>query len=328
MAVIVDDLDPDRRRRCFWEEQLSGLSGVEFQLVSLLANMESRRFFNVHEYDVVIFNWCVLDGAVMYASDRAQDILAFYDDHFFQYVRRGGVVIMENQPKRWRPAQRAYDVLFPGQLVVTHGDTYAFSSVVQMNTALRGHPLLQGIPTTINSAYPHPLNSPWFPPGSTSPRSIEELHPTKMYTGAFLSWSKGWLPLLYTDDRRNPVLLAKTEGLGLWIVSTMFLASSNVADLIGSLVVGARSHSTAIQQFHAAQERRRQLRTIAGVGAIVVLGVCLFLLLQSGALTSKIPYGDTWAGNLATSLLFALLVSGITFLRGFIFLTWRSLRHR
>ncbi|WP_411098328.1 hypothetical protein [Streptomyces sp. x-45] len=328
VAVIVDDLDPARRRRCFWEEQLSAVPGVECTLVSLLANMESRRFFNVYEFDVVIFNWCVLDGAVMYASDRARDILAFYDDHFFQFVRRGGVVIMENQPKRWRPAQQAYDVLFPGQLVVTQGETYVYGSTVQTNAALRGHPLLQGIPGTVNSAYSHPLDTSWFPPGSTSPRSIEELHPTKMYTGAFRSWSKGWLPLLYTEDRRNPVLLVKTEGLGLWIVSTMFLASSNVADLIESLVVGARSHSHAIHHFHDAQERKRRVRTVVGVAGVLALGAGLFLLLQSGALTSTIPYGDTWAGNFATSLLFAALVSGVTFLRGFLFLTWRSLRHR
>ncbi|CAM5725767.1 hypothetical protein SVIOM342S_07337 [Streptomyces violaceorubidus] len=113
-----------------------------------------------------------------------------------------------------------------------------------------------------------------------------------MYTGAFRSWSRGWLPLLHTEDRHNPVLLVKTEGLGLWIVSTMFLASSNVADLMESLVVGARSHSNAIHHFHDAQERKRRVRTVVSVAGVLALGACLFLLLQSGALTSTIPYGE------------------------------------
>ncbi|MFF1441527.1 hypothetical protein [Streptomyces sp. NPDC058295] len=327
VAVIVDDLDPARRRKCFWGEQLSSLPGVEFELVSLQKNMESRLFFNVYAYDVVIFNWCVLDGAVMYAADRAQDILAFYDDHFIQFVRRGGVVIMENQPKRWRPAQRAYDILFPGQIAVQLRETYLYGPTVQVNPRLKGHPLLQGIAAPINSAYSQPPDTSWFPPGSTSPRSIEELHPTKMYTGAFQKWSKGWLPLLYTAGRENPVMLVKTEGLGLWVATTMFIASSNVHDLIESLVVGARHHSTAIRHFHAAQQRAQLLRTISSVSIVLLLAVGLFLLLQSNLLTSKVPYGDTWAGNIAISLLFAALVSAATFLRGFLFLTWRAARN-
>lgn len=328
VAVIVDDLDPARRRRCFWEEQLSSLSGVEFELVSLLANMESRRFFNVYAYDVVIFNWCVLDGAVMYASDRVQDILAFYDDHFIQFVRRGGVVIMENQPKRWRPAQRAYDILFPGQLAVQLRKNYLVGSKAQVNARLKEHPILQGVSAPINSAYSQPPDTSWFPAGSTSLRSLEELNPTKMYTGAFQSWSKGWLPLLYTSEWESPVMLAKTEGLGLWIVTTMFIASSNVHNFIESLVVGAPSHRTAIRQFHAAQERRRRLKTVSSAIIVFLLGTFLFLVLQSGVLTTKVPYGDTWAGNIAISVIFAALVSGATFLRGFLFLTWRSIRNR
>lgn len=328
VAVIVDDLDPARRRKCFWEEQLSSLSGVEFELVSLLDKMESRRTFDISTYDVVIFNWCVIDGAVMYQSDRLQTVLAFYDDHFVQFVRRGGVVIMENQPKRWRPSQRAYDILFPGQLSVQSRENYLFGSKVQVSARFKQHPLLQGISAPINSAYSQPPDTPWFPPGSTSLRSLEELNPNKMYTGAFRAWSKGWLPLLYTSGWEKPIMLAKTEGLGLWIVTTMFIASSNVHDLIESLVVGARKHSTAIRHFHTLQGRRRQLRTLGSAALVLLLGIVFFVVLQSGLLTSRVPYGDTWAGNIMMSVLFSAMVGGVAFLRGFLLLTWRLVRNR
>jgi len=328
VAVIVDDLDPSRRRRCFWEEQLSKLQDVDFELVSLLAKMESREFFDIYAYDVVIFNWCVLDGALMYASDRVQHIVDFYDDHFFQFVRRGGVVIMEDQPKRWRPVQRAYDILFPGELVVMSRESYSFGSTVTVNDQLRKHPLLQGMQSPINSAYNHDRDMSWFPPGSTSSRSIEELNPTKMYSGAFKTWSKEWLPLLYTSDKQHPVLLVKTEGLGLWIVSTMFIASSNIHDLIDSFVVGSRNHSLAIRQFHASQARLRKLHALGAAVIVLLIGAGAFLLLQSSLPASKVPYGDTWAGNFGAAVIFAIFVSGVTFLRRYVVKTWRLARNR
>lgn len=328
VAVIVDDLDPDRRRRCFWEEQLSPLPDVDFELVSLLANMEERKFFNIYAYDAVIFNWCVLDGALMYASDRVQDIVDFYDDHFIQFVRRGGVVIMENQPKRWRPVQRAYDILFPGQITVMSRETYSFGSSVLVNGRLKRHPILAGLPSPITSCYTHDPSTSWFPPGSTSTKSIEELNPTKMYSGAFRKWTRDWLPLLYTEDGRHPVMLVKTEGLGLWVVTTMFIASSNVHDLVDSVVVGTRKHNVAIRHFHESQGRMRRAQALGGAIVILLLLTSAFLLLRSGALASKIPYGDTWAGSVAVSVLFTLAVSALALLQQIAMKIWRAVLNR
>ena len=47
IAIIVDDLNPGRRRRCFWEEQLRVFPDMQVELVSLVAKMEKRKFFNV-----------------------------------------------------------------------------------------------------------------------------------------------------------------------------------------------------------------------------------------------------------------------------------------
>jgi len=328
VAVIVDDLDATRRRRCFWVEKLRSWPDVSVEMISLLKKMEERHFFNIYEYDVVIFNWCVLDGALMYASDRVQAIVDFYDDHFAQFVRKGGVIVMENQPKRWRPVQRAYDILFKGQMQVMSRETYSFGSTVVVNSRLKGHPLISSFPTKIHSAYTQDPAESWFPPDSTSTKSIEELNPTKLYSGAFESWSSSWLPLLYTDDGEHPVMLVKTEGLGLWIVTTMFLASSNVHDLIESVVLGSLRHIVAIRAFHERQRRRVQMNTVAAIGLVIAIAVGFFILLRSGIPTQNVPYGDTWAGNVVVSILLAIMVSGLTFLRQVFRHMWRTIRNR
>lgn len=323
VAVLVDDLDPDRRRRSFWEEQLSELPDLQFELVSLLKDMEERRFFNVYAYDLVIFNWCVLDGALMYASDRVQQIVSFYDDHFFQYVRRGGVVIMENQPKRWRPVQKAYDLLFPGQLRVVSRDTHFYGDAVLVNPRLRKHPLVAHLPRRLDSAYAHSPEESWFPEASTSARSLQELHPTKVYSGAFRRWTSEWLPLLYTVDERLPTMVVKTDGLGLWIVTTMYLASANIKDLIESLVHGSRRHALAIRHFHERAAIRRRWRILQLAALFVLIGVISYAVLTSEVVTADVPYGDTLAGNVGLSILFATAAAIGAAVRK---LVWNSIR--
>jgi len=323
VAVIVDDLNPDRRRRCFWEEQLRSLPDVQYELVSLLHQMEERKFFDVYIYDVIIFNWCVLDGAVMYASDRVQDIVSFYDDHFIQFVRKGGILIMENQPKRWRPTQKAYDVLLPGEVTVISREMHLFGSKVLVNERLKKHPLLQHLPMALHSAYAHPPDESWFPPDSTSAKSIQELYPSKVYSGAFRSWKSEWLPLLYTDDKLYPVMLVKTEGLGLWIVTTMYLASSNIKELIEGLIIGSKRHLLAIQQFHTHQKTVRKLEALRVFSIIMLIAFGIYIILATHVITADVPYGSTFIGNIVLSVLLAALTSTLTFLRKHI---WRSLR--
>ncbi len=323
VAVIVDDLDPSRRRRCFWEEQLSNLPGVQIELVSLLAKMDERKFFDVYAYDVIIFNWCVLDGALMYASDRVQDIVAFNDDHFNQFVRKGGIIIVEDQPKRWRPEQKAYGVLLNDEVKVVSRDNYFFGTKVRVNERLRKHPMLQNLPPVLQSAYAHPTDESWFPEGSTSLKSIQELNPMKVYSGGFRSWQSDWLPLLYSEDGMYPVMLVKTDGLGVWIVTTMFLASSNIRDLIEAAVLGCRRHISEIQRFHARQKYVRQVALGRVVGIFVVIAVGIYALLATHVVIANVPYGGTVIGNVVLSVVLAIGASALTILRKFI---WRNLK--
>jgi hypothetical protein len=323
VAIIVDDLDAGRRRRCFWEEQLSRLSDVEFELVSLLQQMAQRKFFDIYAFDVVIFNWCVLDGAVMYESDRAQSIVSFYDDHFKRFVQKGGIIIMENQPKRWHPAQKAYDILLPGQINVLKSEIAPFGSKVCISHELKKHPLIQHLPSAVHSAYAHSPDETWFPPDSTSPWSIQELHPSKVYSGVFRNWTSEWLPLLYTDDHKYPVMLVRTDGLGLWVITTMFIASSNIKELIDALVIGAKRNMLAIQQFHSRQKAARRFYAVRALCVIVLIGLGTYVIFATRIITIDIPYSNTIIGNIILSILITVVVSALTGLGRYV---WRDLR--
>jgi len=322
VAVIVDDLDPSRRRRSFWEEQLSELRDVEYDLVSLLQKMEERKFFDVYSYDVVIFNWCLLDGALMFASDRVQDVVAFYDDHFVEFVRKGGVLIMEDQPKRWRPEQKAYDLLLHGDVRVIPRDAQIFASKVLVNERLRKHPLVQHLPPVLHSSYRHSPDESWFPLDSTSHKSIRELHPTKAYAGAFQAWKSDWLPLLYTEDKAKPVMLVKVDGLGVWCVTTMFLASANISDLVERLVLGAQRHCVEIHNFHERQRRVRMWGFVRVVAVLAVVASAVVFCLGRVGLLVEAPYGNTIAGNIVLSLLITAALSLMTLLGKYL---WNTL---
>lgn len=313
VAIIVDDIDPSRRRRCFWEEVLPHMEGIRFfELVSLIDKMESRQFFNVYAYDVIIFNWCVLDGAVMYASDRVQDIVCFFDDHFRQFVQKGGVLIMENQPKRWRPTQRAYEVLLPGEVKVLQTEAQVFGSRVNINPRFRSHPLLQHLPAAIHSSYKHGPAEIWFPEGSTSTRSLNELHPTKAYSGGFRRWRRDWLPVLYDEGSAFPVMLLKTENQGLWVVTTMYLASANLEDLVEALTCGFRKNYQSVLQYHQHQSRARTYHLAGAFAFVAFLAVGVYLMLAFHALSVDLPFGSTVLGDIVSSIVFALIVSSLT----------------
>lgn len=326
VAVIVDDLSAERRRRCFWDEQLDQL-GVQWEHVSLLDYMNNIKFFDVYVYDVVIFNWCVLDGAVMYWSDRLQAIVEFYDAHFRRFVQGGGVLIMENQPKRWHPSQRGYSVLLGDQVRVTPPSVELVGDAVRPTSRARKHPLLSTVGDPLVSAYAHG-NESWFPEGSTSRLSLETLRPTKMYSGGFSSWKPDWIPVLSAEDCDIPVMLMKTHGRGLWIVSTMFLASSNRDDLIRACVLGHHEHPELVESFHRRYQQGRWINLALGIGVLVAVGMVAGALVRANLLWYPDVFSETVAGSIVMGFLYALVLSGLTFTGRWVFQRFRYALNR
>lgn len=313
IAVIVDHSDENKRRCCFWNEQLDCCQDVKYKLVSLLKLMAKREFFNIYKFDIIIFNWCVLDGAVMYESDRVQNVVKFYDQHFYRFVKqKGGIIIFENQPKRWYPEQSAYDTLLKGQLKVLKESVPSSKEVVRINKKHKKHPLVNELQETIKSEYNHPVGYPWFPPKSTSKYSLDRLNPKKMYSGAFKWWKSSWLPLLYTEDMKYPVFLAKVDGEGIWIASTMFIASSNNKEFLNKLVNITERERQKIQRYHKQQNSKRKVKVVLITSVLIIFGVGFFIALKTNIIMIPIPHSNTFP----ISFLMSTMASVILWLVG------------
>lgn len=311
VAVIVDDLDPALRRTSFWEDRLAEFPDLEVDVVSLLDQMDKREFFNVYQYQVIIFNWCVLDGALMYHSDRAQQIVEFFDDHFRQFVKKGNVLIFENQPKRWHPSQRAYDTLFRGEIAVKTTAQQVFGEEIVRNPQLLRHPLFQHLPARLYSNYPS-KEVAWFPPNSTGAASLAELHPRKIYSGGFARWKADWLPLMFDKDGEYPVMLAKTDGLGMYLVTTMYMASSNINDLLDSIFVEwprKVSHVIAFHERHRFDRLRSALLLVAL--SVVAAGIVAALFITN-VIHLPDSFGGTILGDVIVSIAFGVVVFALT----------------
>ena len=321
VAVIVDDEVTDHRRREFWSDGLGRFKFVDVEIVSLVDRMARRQFFDVYEYDLIIFNWCVLDGAVMYESDRAQRIVKFYDAHFHRFVRNGGIVLFEGQPKRWHPEQRAYDTLLAGEVRVLKTAAPLMDDKARTSRSHSQHPLIAGLPSVLNGVAHG--TAPWFPEGSTSVYSTQELRPKLLYAGAFRRWTPRWIPLLYTSDEQYPVLMAKLDGSGLWLVSTMFIGSSAAPELIDHIVRAVREGRAPIQNYHARHDAvRRRDGVVAGLILLALLGVA-YSLVAKGIIGKDIPYGNTVLG----SIILSLAITGLmTFVWRIGLEAWRRIR--
>jgi len=271
VIVIVDKLRADRRRRCFWEECLSSFPDTQVELVTLNRRITTEKFSNILTYDIIIFNWDVLNHDIVFGADSGHIFVKNNRDDFVQFVRRGGIVIMEDQSKYWLPVQDAYNTLLSNQISVFKSTLMEYlkspvSASAHINKRFKKHPLLQGLPSILSSDYAHPSEYEWFPTNSVAPRVLEKLHPTKIYSGAFQKWETEWLPLLYTADGKYPIMLVKTDGLGLWVTSTMFLASANIKILTENLILKAKDHLFAIRQYHS---RHRAARVVYAFSAML-----------------------------------------------------------
>ena len=88
-------------------------------------------------------------------------------------------------------------------------------------------------------------------------------------------WSEEWLPLLYTEDGKHPVMLMKTEGLGVWVATTMFLASGDIEDLVERLVIFLVTQRELIRGYHARYRTRRRQHLAGAVGTVVLVAAAL-----------------------------------------------------
>jgi hypothetical protein len=313
IAVIVDSLDSDRRRHCFWEEQLNSIPDTQVELVSL-GEQITGLLFDLDAYDIIIFNWDVLNRDVTFGADRSQTIVNNDIEDFNQFVRAGGIVIVEGQTRHWQAVQDAYDALLSGQIMVLEGnllenETPLWGSTARVNKQLKKwkHPLIHNLPNILQSAYSHTPDFKWFPPNTVKPRALQGLHPEKIYSGAFKKWRPEWLPLVYTIDGKYPITLVKTDGFGLWVISTMFFASANIGVLIENLLK-AKIYSADIRRFHSQYRFIRLGHALSAFGVLTAVVIIVYALLAWHVIALNIPFSSSVGVNILISLLIGPLL--------------------
>lgn len=192
VGIIVDSKDPTKRRHSFWPDSLSDPT-VVYEEVSLAESSQDLHAINYQSYDILIFNWDVANGDATFSSERTQQLLQRHQrhGHLDNFVRNGGILILEAQTSHWRPDQKSYDsVLGEGEVRVSTGREPEVSSIGVVNTALNEHPILFLLPSKIENDYPHGEEVGWFPAGSVSTQALQKTKPRKLYSGTFGRWKK------------------------------------------------------------------------------------------------------------------------------------------
>ena len=256
--------DPKKQRSCFWPDALKPWieGGVQDRCVVwtpvfLPDTVDWSEYVDFETYDVVIFNWDVLNGDPMFRSDRSQQMARHYARDLREFVRGGGLVIMECQAALFSPSQAAYDSVTQEaglpRLRVTDSTTVSFGFSVRPETSLLGrHPFLPVELGRWISAEDCDWNSrePWFPTSAVSLRTLQAFEGThhRMYSGGFERASlRHWRPILYAEDGQHPVACVYHEpGEGAYLVTTMYLAASNVSGLLRPITLDWRDSLSAL----------------------------------------------------------------------------------
>ena len=149
----------------------------------------------------------------------------------------------------------------------------------------KNHPIVKGLPKTLATRYEeHGAMVLNFT------ENVREMYGYKyrasmLWHGWFQWWKKGWIPLLTAElpdnhpyrkrwfAPRPVVLLAKCEGNGLFLASTLWIAISNLQDVADKI---RAAYIPIIKTFH----RRVKLQRAIGDIAILAGLVGLFYLLS------------------------------------------------
>ena len=203
---------------------------------------------------------------------------------------------MEGQTANSALVQAPYDAVFGENEVCVLAGWEALRTLpgVQANTIGYGwrskhrHPLLDQLGETIkyegNGRIPEDVEiyenvPPGVKPKTGNNASDGETERNLRFTpgigrhkgisyGWFTSWGKAWIPLLKENTIGAPILLAKTEGKGLLLASTMWMSASQVtvASRIAELAVDENLRKEVLR-YH----RKRVLyRRIADIGVAVI----------------------------------------------------------
>lgn len=216
------------------------------QLLYLLDNKKT---------DVIIVNWDSINTDPIYGCDKAYQFFNHYKPDLIQWVKNGGIIILEAQAASRKLVQTSYNIFTDNkhEIKVNEGVNYGQSATV--NKKLKYvHPILfdlddklelpaDGLYEKYDRLHPSKSNIP-----SVS-ASSDNQNKKRLYQGWFDNYSKDWEPLIFADSNcKKPVMLCRTvpngkdvqSKIGAYIITTMYIAplysSGNSGKLIDNLL--------------------------------------------------------------------------------------------
>lgn len=259
VVVIYDRHRHSKRRHCFWKD-IRGTKEQEirfrihFRFVSIADELLKRRnpsceLFDRRQTDIIIVNWDTINGDPVYGSDRAQQFFEHHRPDMKAWMEDGGIIVVESQGASWGAIQRPYECFvkcFEGSQVTITEELLNIGEELLINDKYSNHPILRGFNKEDLVLRPGALceRKEWFPKGIARPTTAgyKEIfrHPRKGYRGWFEVYSSDWEPLILAKESKKPVFLCRAvigeREVGACILTTMFIASSELTKLIRNLV--------------------------------------------------------------------------------------------
>jgi hypothetical protein len=258
-------------------------------------NVEGNRLPQINQERVLIINWDAANGDPEFGAHLCQRWLEHRRPEIIQWVRNGGILLIESQTILGVPSGPAYDAIVgKGELPTSGVDdpTNPLKSVEPRSGRVAcktkrfpkggGFAAVDDQIVSVN-AYP---DIPAFP-ASTTGLLIEALRKAApgpfLWRGVFrrtLPYTRElpWISIIETDDKelyRQSIMKVAKLGNGAIFASTMTLAGTGQRELVDAIIRCADGHNEHLPGPVAAVER-------------VEKGVKLFLTLFGGAIAGLI----------------------------------------
>tara|TARA_R110000868_G_scaffold411709_1_gene707839 strand:+ start:1665 stop:2864 length:1200 start_codon:yes stop_codon:yes gene_type:complete len=318
VAIFVDSLDPLKRRYSYWDGYLSR-QGVVPKYISIpeLA-IEAGKVFSAKEanvstdevqrrqprldgYDVIILNWDVANGDFAFGADLT---LNYFEtrgrDEIVRWANGGARIVIEIQATAGFPSQQCYDaILGAGSVRVSpYGRVRSWedkAETVLINRRRRKHPLnreIHGHYDSLTSVY-QPFEHIVFPRFDKTNESSFARNPSAYSWGNFVSWERGWIPLMMRQGRwpanlsfkercealifGRPVALTRSVGAlgGEIVVTTMRIPNAAPDDVIDAFVEFSPAIKERTARYFRSEERLRNLLRSALIVGIWFVGVLI-----------------------------------------------------
>jgi len=208
----------------------------------------SCELFDRRQTDIIIINWDAVNGDPVYGSDRAQQFFEHYRPDMKAWMEEGGLLMVESQGASWGAIQRPYDCFvrcFEDSQAEIAREFWKMGEELLINEEYLDYPILSDFSNEDLVLRRGALceKKAWFPRGIARPTTLgykeHFRHPRKVYRGWFERCSSEWDPLILAKESEKPVLVCRAVPgkveVGACILTTMFLASSELTKLISNI---------------------------------------------------------------------------------------------